>query len=113
MVSLTASIIFILCGFILMKWPPKSRNSMYGYRTLFAKKSQDTWDEAQKNVGLLMIIVGVINGIFGAWASIQSIDINNEQGQLMFLLASAVIMIIIEEVHLRKIFDEHGIKKNI
>lgn len=111
MVCLMVAVVFILCGFILMKWPPKSINCVYGYRTPFSRKNKDTWDESQKHSGLLMMILGVINGIFGAWAIINPISINNEQVQGMFLLVGAVIIIVIEEIHLKKLFNKDGLRK--
>lgn len=111
MVSITVSILFIVFGFILMKYPPKSINSMYGYRTPFSMKNQDTWDISQKHSGFLMIILGIINGIVGILSIVQPMQTNNEKIQLLFSLIVAVAMIILEEVHLRKIFNKDGSKK--
>ena len=40
-------IILIVVGFILLKYPPKEINSLYGYRTEKSMKSQEAWDFAQ------------------------------------------------------------------
>jgi len=37
----------ILAGFIMLKWPPKKINSLYGYRTKRSMKNQENWDFSQ------------------------------------------------------------------
>ena len=110
MISLIVTIVFIIFGFILMKYPPTSINNMFGYRTPFSMKNQDTWDESQKYSGFTMIILGVINGIVAIISSMNVININ-ENIQLLVLLIGTIIMIIIDEIHLRKIFNKDGIRK--
>ncbi|MEO9476256.1 MAG: SdpI family protein [Cyclobacteriaceae bacterium] len=39
--------ILILVGLVQLKYPPKEINSIYGYRTARAKRSQEAWDYAQ------------------------------------------------------------------
>lgn len=111
MVSVVVAIIFIACGFILMRFPLKSRNCIYGYRTTFAMKNQETWDLAQKHGGLSMIILGFLNGIFGIWATIQPIAINNEFVQMSFLLIGSAFMIVFDEIYLKKLFNKDGSRK--
>ena len=41
----------------------------------------------------------------------EKLDINNEKAQGIFLLIGAIVMIIIEEIHLRKLFNKDGSKK--
>lgn len=41
-------VIFILAGFVQLKFPPKKINSLYGYRTKSSMKSNERWDFAQK-----------------------------------------------------------------
>jgi len=38
-------------------------------------KNQDTWDIAQRQGGLSMIILGVSSGILGIWPTIQPMTI--------------------------------------
>lgn len=111
MISITAAIIFILFGFILMKYPPKSINKVYGYRTPLAMKNQDTWDEAQKHSGFIIMILGAFNGIIGVWSIALPMGINNEKVQTIILLVGVVIMMIFEEMHLKKLFNKDGSRK--
>ena len=40
--------VFVIAGIIMVKFPPKKINSLYGYRTFSSMKSQDRWDFSQK-----------------------------------------------------------------
>lgn len=111
MVSLTVSPIFIFFGFILMKFPPEKINGVYGYRTPMAMKNKDTWDVAQKLGGYSLIIFGITNAFFGLLANSFSGGANTEKYQLLFLVVGSVIMLIIDEMHLRKIFNKDGSRK--
>jgi len=113
MCSLTVAVLFIVFGFILMKYSPESINSVMGYRSPLAMKNQDTWDVSQKHSGFSLIILGVINGIFGIWSIIQPIANNNQHVQLLLLLISAIALIAYEEIHLIKLFHMDGSRKKI
>ena len=51
--------IFIIMGFIMLKFPPKKINALYGYRTLASMKTQERWDFSQIYSSKLMIYCGV------------------------------------------------------
>ncbi|MEP1489351.1 MAG: SdpI family protein [Algibacter sp.] len=51
--------IFIIGGFLMSKYPPKSINHLYGYRTSTSMKNQDIWDYAQKFSSKKMIKYGL------------------------------------------------------
>jgi uncharacterized membrane protein len=50
--------IFSVVGFFMYRFPPKSINYLYGYRTKSSMKSKDCWDFAQKYSAKLMIYYG-------------------------------------------------------
>lgn len=59
-------IIYLMAGFIQLKYPPRKINSLYGYRTKLSMKSKETWEFAQQfsakkslQIGLLMLILGI------------------------------------------------------
>ena len=56
---LSGPVVFIT-GLILMIFPPKKINGIYGYRTPGSMKSQDRWDFAQKYSGKRLIQSGII-----------------------------------------------------
>ncbi|MES2574631.1 MAG: SdpI family protein [Bacteroidota bacterium] len=53
-------LIFVIAGFIMLKFPPKSINSFYGYRTSNSMKNQESWDFAQSYSSKEMIKLGFI-----------------------------------------------------
>ncbi len=58
LISLSTGIIFIIAGFIMLKFPPKKINTLYGYRTSSSMKSQESWDFSQKYSSIEMIKLG-------------------------------------------------------
>lgn len=51
-------VIFIIGGFIMLKFPPLKINSLYGYRTSNSMKSQERWHFAQKYASIEMMKLG-------------------------------------------------------
>jgi uncharacterized membrane protein len=63
-------VIFAVAGWILYKYPPKSINWLYGYRTSRSMKGQQQWDFAQVMAGREMIRSGAVLfalGLIGPW----------------------------------------------
>ncbi|MDD7794467.1 SdpI family protein [Clostridium sp. 'White wine YQ'] len=104
------SIIFIIGGLIFKAFPPKKINSVYGHRTSFSMKNQDTWDEAQRYSAISLITLGftllIIAFILNALAKNIS-----ETFQGIILLIGALIMLFFDEIHLRKVFNNDGTRK--
>lgn len=111
MISLISGFPFIFFGFILKKYPPENINGSYGYRSSIAMKNKDAWNVAQKLGGKSMMILGFINVVFGTFALIIPLKINNEFIQLLFLILGSAVMIIFDELTLRKIFYKDGRRK--
>ncbi len=62
--------IFIVVGIIMLKFPPKNINSLYGYRTSSSMKNKERWIFAQVysakesiKLGALLVLSGLI-GLF-------------------------------------------------
>ncbi len=63
-----AGTIFCLAGVLLIKFPPKKINSLYGYRTPRSMKSEAAWNFAQKYSGREFVIWGgilLVGSFFG------------------------------------------------
>jgi hypothetical protein len=58
--SLLIPVIFIALGFGFWKHPPGEINPVAGWRTARAKRSQQTWDFANKLAGKCTLLLGVI-----------------------------------------------------
>ncbi len=59
-ITFFVGLIFILAGVIMLKFPPKKINSLYGYRTTNSMKNQDRWKFAQNYSSKEMIKLGLI-----------------------------------------------------
>ncbi len=60
LIPFSSGVIFILAGFIMLKFPPKEINHLYGYRTKSSMKNQPRWSFAQKYSSIEMIKLGVL-----------------------------------------------------
>src|ERR1700744_495644 len=58
-------LLYILIGLVRRYLPPKNINRWYGYRTLTAKTSQQTWDEANRYSAVYMIQAGAVLLVVG------------------------------------------------
>lgn len=111
MVLLSTGIIFIVCGFLLFKFPPKQVNGVIGYRTSKSMKNKHIWHEAQRYGGISMIVLGIVNIILGALGYFIKGFLMDYNFQILFMILGALIMIAMDERHLRKIFNKDGSRK--
>jgi uncharacterized membrane protein len=92
-------------------YPPKEINGIYGYRTAFSMKNQDTWTEANTyfaNIMLKLAIPTVIMGLVLVFILPIKLVV------LIFavlLLAPIFISIALTSQYLDKIFDKNGNRK--
>ena len=60
--------IFVVVGFIMLRFPPEKINMLYGYRTNSSMKSQERWDFSQKLAAKEMMKLGsllTLSSVFG------------------------------------------------
>jgi uncharacterized membrane protein len=68
LIPFTTGLIFIIAGFILLKFPPKKINSLYGYRTNSSMKNKERWNFAQKYSAIELTKLGgllTLSGLLG------------------------------------------------
>jgi uncharacterized membrane protein len=65
-IGLSFGLISTIAGIILLKYPPKSINYLYGYRTNNSMKSKEAWGFAQVYSAKLMIKGGLVFVLLGA-----------------------------------------------
>lgn len=53
------SLVFLIVGLIMKRYPPKSINGLYGYRTSRSMSNQQNWDFAQTYSAKLMVKIAV------------------------------------------------------
>jgi len=108
-------IIFLIAGFIGIKFPPKKINQLYGYRSPSSMKNQQTWDEANRfsnrylvRLGSILIIIGLLTTFIfnAAIVPIKSEALLRPMLLIGTAIASAVILIVATEKHLTKTFDK-------
>ncbi|MGB6269038.1 MAG: SdpI family protein [Olleya sp.] len=57
--SFLSGLIFVITGFIMLKFPPKKINILYGYRSKRSMKNQKNWNFAQIYSAKQLIICGL------------------------------------------------------
>lgn len=98
------AIIFVIAGTIMLIFPPKNINYLYGYRTPNAMKNLKNWTFAQKYAAKKLIIGGIILAIFSlALEFVFKID-ENFSGLIIFLgtLVIAAFVFFTTETAIRK-----------
>jgi len=105
-------------GWLLMKYPSRTINHIYGYRTAMSMKNKDTWDFAQKHcgriwyyMGMIMLLLSIIIMLFcigKGTSTAKTIGVVLFGIQALFLIAS----IFPTSIALHKHFDKDGRRKN-
>ena len=111
---MTLEFILILFGLSLVYkiFPPKKINVLYGYRTKRSMKNQDTWDVANRfcaNIWLLLFGIALISALIFSYV-LKSPEMTRYVGYTS--LAGLILSIPITEIHIRRIFDKDGNRKN-
>lgn len=99
-VPLLTGPIIVLAGWFLMTYPPKSINSLYGYRTKSSMRTQERWDFAQTYSGFWMMVWGAIMGTGSGIAYLLWPDLF--AGQFWVGLIIMVVFIVIPIVQTEK-----------
>lgn len=110
-------IVILIIGWIMVKYPPKKINYLYGYRTEASMKNQQTWDEANRfsarlmiKIGWILILVGLLFSLTFNAAILQP-NIQNVLRPVLLLISStaaAVVLIAVTQRHLEKTFPENN-----
>ena len=104
--GLTA-LIFVVGGFILLKYPPKKINHLYGYRTESSMKDQARWDFAQKYAAQQMMLFGVLLGLVGAASLLFPLNEYLGVGlAITCVIAGSILLILSVEQGIKKQFPE-------
>lgn len=107
LVPLITGPIFMLAGIVMMFFPPRKINILYGYRTSSSMKSQDRWDFAQKYSAKALIKFGCILLLTSALGLVYHPDENT--GTIIgigLMIAVIVIMFLDVEKAIKKRFSE-------
>lgn len=91
-IPVCAGLIFIIAGFIMLKFPPKKINSLYGYRTSSSMKNQKRWDFAQNKSSKAMIKLGFLLSLCGLIGLIYQ---PNDEIATLLALGLTVLLVVI------------------
>ncbi|MCY7781213.1 MULTISPECIES: SdpI family protein [unclassified Bacillus (in: firmicutes)] len=103
MAGLVGGGLMIIAGILIKLFPPKSINSMYGYRTRLSMTDHILWNEANRYSASLMILSGLV--IAGTGLLLRS---NWIVFQLILLLAACVITFMLTEKRLKNMTQSQG-----
>lgn len=128
--NLIVPVTMILFGKVMIKYPPKKINGIYGYRTRRSMKNQETWDFAHAycgklwwKLGWIMFLAVAIVMLGILWSSSSSEVIVSQMHYKEKLITYSTLIIEILEVivlvasiipvekALRQTFDEDGKRK--
>ncbi len=96
--------IFIITGFILLKFPPRKINGMYGYRTSSSMKNQERWDFAQVYSAKEMIKLG---GILMLSSLLGLLFEPNEKISILVELGLLIILVVLLITRVERAIQKH------
>lgn len=106
--GLTGSLLAIIGG-IMLSYPPKKINKLYGYRTKAALRNQQTWDEANRYSSKQMLYCGSILLAIGIFSFLSpSIGRTNINIATVLTIIFSILPVLLTELHLKKVFDKEG-----
>jgi len=107
----------IFFGLLWRKNSPRKINWVYGYRTSWSMKSQETWDFAHKYAGRILLYIGVPLTAISVIPIVlfKNRDINTLSSIVLGITGIQIICLIVPfiptEIALRKNFDKNGNRK--
>ena len=98
-ITVLVGVIFVATGFVMVKFPPKDINFLYGYRTSRSMKNQESWDFAQKYAAKEMMKTGFVLAASGLLSFIIDFgsSVNLLVGILLVFLAVVILLIRVEK----------------
>lgn len=108
-IPVSFGLISIIAGFIMLKFPPKKINSLYGYRTSSSMKSQERWDFAQTYSSKEMIKLGLLITLCGLVGLIYHPNERTATILGLSLMISTIIVLLIRvELAIKKKFKQQS-----
>lgn len=109
LIPLLTGVIFSFAGFIMLKFPPKKINVLYGYRTANSMKSEERWKFAQTYSSKEMIKLELVltTCCLLGFLSISNNIINFIIG-LSLMIAMVILLFFRVEKAIIKKFDKFG-----
>lgn len=86
----TVSVIFIIVALIMLRYPPRKINQLYGYRTPGAMKSEERWNFAQEFSARKMLLYSTILLVLSPLGTIVSW----EEGPQSLVATAAILGVV-------------------
>ena len=115
--DLLVPVIQIGAGWMMRKCCPGSVNNVFGYRTKWSKKNQDTWNFAQEHCGRTWQIVGLVLLVLTVAAHIPFYGADEDTiGNLCLVVTGVQLAVLIGSIcpterALKRTFNEDGTRK--
>ena len=103
---------FIGMALFFQKKQPDSINPLFGYRTPFSMKNQQVWKEANRFSSQAMWVVAGLLVVFQGFSYWFIGGLESFTASGAFLAVASVGVLPVTEIHLRKMFDQNGQRKN-
>jgi len=104
----------LLFGWLFRHRPPRTINSLYGYRTNRSSKNQQTWDFAQRHCGKVWFSLGLLTAPLSAlpflFVAGQPVERAASLSVWLVAVQSALMIgtIFVTESALKRSFDREG-----
>lgn len=114
LISLILPALMLALSFLLMRFPPKQINSLLGYRTERAMRSQQAWEEANRYSTKLffqwsciaIVASAVCAALLGIALQGEALLVSSIFLSIGFVLVEMVIVLVCTEKHLKKQFGD-------
>ena len=111
LIGLSCGLFLLIIGGLLYKFPPKTINTLYGYRTNRSMRNQDTWDSANSYAAKWVLRFGSFTCHI-AGASYIEFPYHNALISIISMVILVVLVISLTESHLKRHFDKDGTPKS-
>lgn len=115
--NLLLPVIMLVFGRLFQKKPPRQINGLYGYRTAWSMKSQETWNFAHKLCGRLWFRLGLILLPVSACAMLPALGRSVDTVGIWCCVVEGVQLVVLigsifpVERALKRTFDDFGRKR--
>lgn len=89
-------VIFIIIGIIMLIFPPKKINMLYGYRTNRSMQNQKNWDFSQKYSAKLLALIGVALTCISALNIFLNLEEVAEMVVSTILIIGSIIFLVVK-----------------
>lgn len=105
--------IFLIAGFLLKIYPLLKINSFYGYRSHLSMKNQGTWNEGNKTAATILMTGGFILMMQTVLFVFVFPTANKPAVALLLftILAISILTFTLTQIHLKRLFDNDGKRK--